>query len=123
MYMAHRIKKCLTVAQRTEENVSIIVSCVPTLGPAVELVGRKFKSLASPHLSKEERRLSRGHQRGIPIPLHPLPDLREETHYEYSAAAAPNTHKDRQGSYESLRSLEPGIRKTTEVEIQRSVVR
>ena len=103
--------------------MSIVVSCVPILRPAVQLIVEKFKAFRSSHQSTKQAHVSSRDQRNsAPIPLRALPDLREETPSEYSVAAAPDTYKSRQGSYESLRSLVSGIRRTTEVDIQNSVV-
>ncbi|CAF9907891.1 MAG: hypothetical protein HETSPECPRED_007930 [Heterodermia speciosa] len=112
-----------TILALAEENVSIIVSCVPTLGPAVQLIHDKFKLWKSSQRPiKQVHGSSRDCQSSSPIPLHELRDLRKDIQYDYRAAAAPNTYKNRQDSYESLTSLVPGIRRTTEVEIQRSPV-
>ena len=91
------------MAQRTEANVSIIVACVPTLGPAVQLIHEKFRSSKMSHHSiKHVRGWYRVKQSSTPIPLRALPDLQEETRYEDAAIAAPHTYIEQQGSYESL---------------------
>ena len=113
----------LTIAHSVEENVSIIVSCVPTLGPLFQLIDEKIKSLRSlQHSIKQDHELYSEHRRSTTLPLHAIFDTRGITQYEASAAAAKDTYESEHGSYGSLRSLVPGIQRTTEVDIQRSEV-
>jgi len=112
----------LTNAQSIEENVSIIVSCVPTLGPIIRSIDDKLKSLKSTHYPITNGHLPRSdpHQ-GDSISLHAMRNpLGTVNQYESSAAAAGNTYKGDQGIYGSQTSLVPGIQKTTRVEVQRS---
>ena len=114
----------LTIASSIEENVSIIVSCVPTLGPIFRSINDKLKSLKSTHFPIKSGHLPQSDpHKGTSISLHVIPNPpRGVIQYESSAAAAGNTYGNSHGMYGSETSLVPGIQKTTRVEVQRSEV-
>lgn len=114
----------LTNAQSIEENVSIIVSCVPTLGPILRSIDEKLKSLKSTHNPITDGHLPRSDpHKSNSISLHAVPNaLGGVNQYESSAAAAGNTYKGDQAIYGSQTNLVPGIQKTTRVEVQRSEI-
>jgi len=112
----------LTNAQSVEENVSIIVSCIPTLGPIIRSIKGKLKSLKSTNYPIPNGHLPRSDpHEGNSIPLHTIPNPLGKMN-QYSAAAAGSTYKGDQGIYGSQLSLVPGIQRTTRVEVQRSDV-
>ena len=87
------------------------------------LIDEKIKSLKSlQHSTKQEHKPYSEHLRSTSLPLHAISNTRGVSEYETSAAAAKDTYKSEHGSYESLRSLVPGIQQTTEVVIHRSEV-
>lgn len=104
----------LTKAQSLEENISIIVSCVPTLGPLIQSINDKFKSLKSTHYPITNDLLPRSHShKGNSISLHAMPNpLGTLNQNESSPAAAGNIYKGGQGIYGSQTSLVPGIPRT-----------
>ncbi|KAL2058661.1 hypothetical protein ABVK25_001391 [Lepraria finkii] len=107
-----------------EENVSIIVSCVPTLGPIFQSIDDKLKFLKSTHYPNKNGHTPQSDpHKGTSISLHVIPNPpRAVIQYESSAAAAGNTYEDSRGTYGSETSLVPGIQKITRVEVQRSEV-
>ena len=100
-----------------EENISIIVACVPTLGPFFEFFSDKVKSLKSRRHHTQLKETAPSLRKGDPIPLRSNTDpIRPVTDYESSAEPL---GKSCQGIYGSQIGLVHGIQRTTRVDVLR----
>lgn len=100
-----------------EENISIVVACIPTLGPLFEFISDKAKSLNSRRHHTQLEETSPSSRKEITISLQSVRDpTRPAVNYESSAE---QLGKPFRGMYGSQRGLVPGIQKTTRVDISR----
>lgn len=100
-----------------EENVSIIVACVPTLGPLFAFFSDKIKTFNSRRHHTQLEETARPPRKEIPISLGSMTDpARPALRYESSAEPL---GKPYQGIYGSQTSLVRGIQKTTRVDVLR----
>lgn len=110
----------LTETQSVEENVSIIVACVPTLGSIFRFMNDKVKSLIPTH-DPIEGHLQAGEdpRAGDSIPLHAIASPpRAVLQYGSSAAASTTTscRTSRVGYGRDMDFIQ-GIQKTTTFEV------
>ena len=100
-----------------EEKASIVVACVPTLGPFVDSIGDNIRTLQSRrhHTQIKEPFPSR---KELPIPLRPVvvPPM-PAVHYHSSAEPTGNPFEGLHGDRSNFGS---GIQKTIKVEVGRS---
>ena len=100
-----------------EENVSIVVACVPTLGPIFAFLSDKAKSLNSRRHHTQLEETARSSRKAKEISLRLITDpARPAVNYESSAEPL---GKPFRGIYGSQTGLVPGIQKTTDVDVLR----
>ena len=100
---------------RVEENVSIVVACVPTLVPLLAMFNDKIKSVRS---RRNHSQISDLPSKDHHLLMHPMIDFKDSRpKYESLAVPARAIHAD---PYRDESGLLPGIqKKTTKMEVRR----
>ena len=113
----HRPPSVTDHLSSVEENVSIIVACIPTLGPLFAFFSDKIKSLSSRRHHSQLKETARPSRKELRISLDNVTNPMGPT-VKYESSAEP-LGKPFQGIYGSQTNLVPGIQKTTRVDVSR----